>query len=87
MLIRILTEDVHRTWLCNTVSEYFPSFTVYKAQGFWKGSRESSLVFEIDTDRAWSLEYKLKELCNKIKGYNRQSSVLVQRLMIDSEYY
>ena len=87
MLIRIITQDKHRKWLLQTVAEYFPNFTVYKTLGWWRGGRERSLVIEVDTlDRLW-IDVHINELCLKIKGYNKQESVLVQRVDVDSEFY
>lgn len=87
MLIRILTQDKNRKWLLNTVAEYFPSFTVYKTIGWWKKGKERSLVIEIDTPYQPWIGVPIKELCHKIKGYNRQESVLVQRVDVDSDFY
>ena len=92
MLIRILTQDKHRKWLLQTVAEYFPNFTVYKTLGWWRGGKERSLVIEVDTaGQSWMTQAivttKVKNLCFKIKGYNKQESVLVQRVDVDSEFY
>lgn len=87
MLIRILTQDKNRKWLLQTVAEYFPSFTVYKTIGWWRGGKERSLVIEINTPFQPWIGTKIRELCAKIKGYNKQESVLVQRVEVDSEFY
>lgn len=85
MLIRILTQDKNRKWLLRTVAEYFPAFTAYKTIGWWNGGKERSLVVEIDTP-VW-VGTKIRTLCLKIKGYNKQESVLVQKVDVDSEFY
>ena len=87
MIIRIITERKNYNWLCELVGEFFPSFTVYKAAGFWMGKREKSIVFEIDLldTRDHLLDANIRMVCRKICGYNKQQSVLVQRIESKSE--
>jgi hypothetical protein len=87
MLVRIITERKRVNWLCKLVGEFFPSFTVYKTAGYWRGQREKSIVFEIDTmnETPLLLDANIRMVCRKIYGYNRQQSVLVQKIVSRSE--
>ncbi|KKL74174.1 hypothetical protein LCGC14_2067550 [marine sediment metagenome] len=87
MLIRIITERKNVRWVCGLMGEFFPSFTVYKATGFWMGKREKSLVIEIDLfDNSDHLfDANIKMIVKKICGFNRQQSVLVQKIESKSE--
>ena len=66
------------------IAEYFPAFTVIESTGYWSGQNEKSLIIEIDTNLP-SDEHHIREICFKIKGYNHQSAVLVQRIESKSE--
>lgn len=60
-------------------SKIFDGFTVYKAVGYWKGKKESSIVIEVlseslDID---ATEYKVNHLVSVIKRVNEQEAVLV----------
>ena len=85
MLVRISTERKNVKWLCGIVGEFFDGFTVYNAIGYWQGKREKSVVIEIDTAGFTStqhllLDLNIKTICAKIRGYNRQDAVLVQKI-------
>lgn len=87
MLVRIITERKNVRWIYELVSEFFPSFTVYKAVGFWQGKREKSLVIEIDTmnETPLLLGANIRMITRKLCGYNKQDSVLVQKIGSESE--
>ncbi|KKN77854.1 hypothetical protein LCGC14_0355910 [marine sediment metagenome] len=87
MLIRIITERKNVRWICELVGEFFPNFTVYRAVGYWRGKYEKSLVIEIDTmnETPLLLDANIRMVCRKICGYNKQQSVLVQKIESKSE--
>ncbi len=87
MIVRIITERKNVRWVCGLVSEFFPSFTAYKATGFWQSKREKSIVIEVDTMNTTPLllDMNIGMICKKIKGYNRQQSVLVQKIESESK--
>lgn len=87
MIIRITTERKNVKWLCSILSEHFTGFTYYNTIGYWQGQREKSVVFEIDMlgSPPRTLEPNLRMLAAKIKGYNRQECVLIQRIESNSE--
>ena len=85
MIIKISTERKRTKWLCSLISEFFNGFTVYKTVGYWRGKREKSIVFEIDTagfdnTQRLLLDMNIKMICRKICGLNRQDAVLVQKV-------
>ena len=78
MFYRIITEDKNRVRIESWVGVFFDGFTVYPAQGYWKGKRENSLIIEIDVSpddpkRVSMLAYALKYI-------NHQEAVLVQEI-------
>lgn len=48
MLYRIVTEDKNRERIIRAVSAKFDGFTLLPTTGFWRGTREKSIVIEID---------------------------------------
>ena len=75
-LYKIYTERKNKRFLLRLFSESFPGFTVYKATGYWQGTFEKTLVFEIMTDDL-SADCKLSKICKQICGYNKQNTILV----------
>ncbi len=82
MLYRIYTEDVNRHRVESIASEHFDSFTVLQSTGFWKGSREESIVLEIVGDD--SDQPQVIACAQAIKDANQQDAVLVQALQNES---
>ena len=85
MIIRISTERKRERWLCDLIGEFFDGFTMYCTIGYWQGVREKSVVFEIDTMGFTPIQWLLLDanidlICRKIRGYNRQDAVLVQKV-------
>jgi hypothetical protein len=75
-LYRIYTENKQRQMIEQEVRHYFNAFTMYEAKGFWKGTREKTLVIEITSSKNNS-ELKLIDcLCKAIKTLNNQECVL-----------
>lgn len=83
MIARIFTERKNVKAVKDFVSEEFQGFTIFKTTGYWQGKAEKSLCIEIDLLEVHGialtvLQGKVKKICQKIKGYNRQECVLVQ---------
>jgi hypothetical protein len=66
------------------ISEKFSGFTIHKTTGYWEGKPEKSLVIEIITDRAGA-EYYIRQICLKIKGFNKQDSVWYTKQKLNLE--
>ena len=77
MLYRIFTEDKKQKNIETIVNKYFPGFTIYKGQGFWRCQKENSLVIEIITD---DTDIKINKIAKEIKTKNKQQAVLVQKI-------
>jgi len=60
------------------VSQYFPGYTVLRGKGFWKGTREKSLVIEIAADAIDA--DKVRNMADEIRAVNQQDSVCIQTL-------
>lgn len=86
MLYRIFTEnkDETREHLINIVAGYFPGFTWYETNGYYKHERERSLCIEIDS--SFFADEKIKQLCRDICKANKQQSVLLQKISSNSEF-
>ncbi len=84
MFYKLFTERKNVSWLKQMIAEYFPAFTIIESTGYWSGQSEKSIIIEIDTNLP-SDEHHIKEICSKIKGYNSQSAVLVQKISCFSE--
>ena len=82
-LYRILTEAKNATAVEKLVGEYFPGYSVLYQDGFWKGSKERSMVIEVMTAEADY--FMVKQIAEQIKISNAQEAVLVQILDVESE--
>lgn len=69
----IHTENKNQQWIENLLSVGFDGFTIVKADGFWKGTKEKSLEIIIYTDNA----YLIRAIADRIKHHNKQEAVLV----------
>ena len=76
MMYRIYTQDKNRRFICRTIAEHFPGFSVIKQTRFWQGRKEKSLCIEIVSDEPAARHY-IDLICRAIKGYNRQAAVMV----------
>lgn len=76
---KLYTQNKRKKWIEQLISEYFNSFTIYKATGRYGGIRERTLVIEIITNSPAS-EYKLDKIQKSICGYNTQDAVLIIRV-------
>lgn len=78
MRYRIFTEDKgNKDYLALLVLEKFEGFTVFECTGYYKGTKEKSLCFEIDT-LAEDNRIAVFKLAETIKIYNKQECVLLQ---------
>lgn len=80
MLYRILTEDKNRDDIGKLVSRYFPAFSLFTGQGFWKGTPEHSLCIEIDTDDDSKKYGAVRHIAETIKIKNHQDAVMIQKI-------
>jgi hypothetical protein len=87
-MLRIITQWKNVGWLRQQVLQEFGDFTLYKASGTWAGRSERTAVFEIiPAVPIPAVAVKLKRLCDKIKGYNRQECVLVETIPVEYKLY
>ena len=77
MLYRLFTEDMNQEEIEKIVAQFYPGFTIFKADGFWRLQKEGSLVVEIVTEDE---DAKISEIAKQIKNANAQQSVLVQKI-------
>lgn len=77
MLYRIFTEDKNKHQIEAIVNKYYPGFTLYKGEGFWRLQKEKSLIIEIITEEH---ETKINKIAKEIKKVNKQEAVLVQKI-------
>ena len=79
---RVYTEDKNRRDIVQAFSHRFEAFTVYTASGYWKGTPEASLIFEVITPRngAGNVERVIQEYSETwLKRFNKQAAVLITR--------
>lgn len=69
----IHTENKDAKWIEELLSIGFDGFTVVKAAGFWKGTKEKALDIIIYTDNAQLVQ----AMAQRIKHHNNQDAVLV----------
>ncbi len=75
---RIYTEDINRKTTTSAISSILNTdgMTVYSADGIWESHNEASVVYEVITDRVYTLD-TLKSVAVYIKGRNLQAAVLI----------
>lgn len=76
MLFRIFTEYTNREGIERAANNYFEGYTIFTGVGYWKGSKEKSLLLEV-VDKPSKLE-AVKSLAREIKRINSQEAVLIQ---------
>ena len=76
MLYRILTENINQKKVKEIVSRQFDGFSIINSVGYWKGSKEKSLIIEISGDK--KIKSNIVSCANLIKKENKQDAVLIQ---------
>lgn len=84
MLYRIHTENRHRKFIEQLVSEHFAGFSIHTQVGYWQGKREKSLCIEIVSDSP-ATALKINRICKAICGYNKQDYVLIQAIPAETK--
>ena len=83
MLYRIYTENKNYEAIEAMAGTYFPDgFTISKAEGYWLGGHEHSLIIDIVTDDKQSVF----DLAWNIKKNNAQDDVLVVTVPCDVKF-
>jgi len=86
MIYRIITEDKGDHWtqaIEILVSKSFEGFSIKKQTGYYKGSKENSIVIEIDTIKPnidLNVSHKIEKLASEIRDTLNQECVLIQRI-------
>ena len=81
---KIYTERKNLRWMTTMISEYFGGFTIYKTLGFCQSKPEKSVCIEIITDEV-AARHKVGQIILKIRGYNKQGSVLVVETAVNND--
>ena len=78
-IYRIYTEATghYRDNAIAEVAKRFESFTVYAADGYWKGKAEASVVLEIVADDTLQTQARISEAASAIRRANNQESVCI----------
>jgi len=78
MLYRIVTQRKRVRRIRKICNRLFDGYTMYPADGAWKGIAEKSLVVEVLTDGLSYASVRVKQAAQEIRELNRQECVLVQ---------
>lgn len=71
---RLYFEPLLETESLVLLGKYFPSASVFKGEGFWKGNAERLMVFEIQTDLDSSV---IATLAEELRALNGQEVVRI----------
>ena len=92
MVVRLFTENKNYSGVCKMVSGYFDGFTVIKAEGYWQGNAEHSLIIEIDIpapkkpkDLVDVSLSNIEHIVYAIKQLNKQDKILIQYIKAESK--
>ena len=90
-LYRLITENKNRDGIEDILKVFFTGSTIYEATGFWKNTKEQSLIIEIDDGncRVGVLRDNYTEilrLAKVIKKLNNQDAVMVQQIQTRTEF-
>ncbi len=77
MLYRIYTENKNYEQVKKLVAYHLQGATIIKAEGFWQGQWEQSLVIEVCNPLAGGNVYNLADC---IKELNKQDTILVIKI-------
>lgn len=76
-MYRIITENVNKESIIDSVLPLlFDGWTIYEAQGAYKGKLENTLIIEIETENY----ARVMDTAHLIRRINNQESVLVQHV-------
>ena len=78
MLYRIYTERKRVKAIKEIVSRQYDGFTLTGATGYWKNTREKSLIIEVVTEG--NELPTIRAIAERIKSLNNQEAVLVQEI-------
>lgn len=86
---RLYTEDINREYIESSTSAYFNSFSIYTQVGYWKGTKENSLVVEVITNESLD-KIVMTALSDAIRSHNNQQAVMltcepIEMFMIEKE--
>jgi hypothetical protein len=81
-IFRILTESKNVSLVKTSLGDLGLDYTLYSANGSWRGQEERSLIIELD-----NIPRELAEKAAKlIKRINRQETVLLQEIPVTSQF-
>jgi len=80
-MFRILTEEKNVDQIKTTLNGLGLDFTLFNAQGSWKGMEENSLAIELDNIP----RHRAENAAQIIKSMNNQEAVLLQEFPIKSK--
>jgi len=82
VMFRIFTEDTGRDKIALVMDTHFPSYTMYPAEGVWKGEHGKSLVLEVLSAPSdiKVIQTNVEMAAQEIKMLNHQKAVLVQKV-------
>ena len=83
-LYRVYTENKQYEDVVKLADSYFPSFTVYKAEGTFQGQREHALIIEI-IDASASIIEMVNGFAWDLKKLTNQDTVLVTYQEIEAK--
>lgn len=84
--LRIYTENKKLPELRMELSKYFPSYTVYEANGVWRNVSEPSVVFEVVSEiRVARLLDDARKFITYVKELNNQETVLLTYEAVQGE--
>lgn len=70
------TKELERDKILRTVGYFFEGFTMYEAQGFWKGVSEKTAILEIETPDS----ERIKTMVNHLKDELKQEAICYSQL-------
>lgn len=75
MKFEIYTEDLNREYIESVLNKHFKGYTLSEQIGFWNGHKEASLLITIITIA--DDDDLIATLCEKIRDYNEQDTVMI----------
>ena len=81
----LYTEDTNAIELQELAGKYFEAFTMYRADGYWKGTKEPALVIVIMG--AFEDGPIIAKLSKDICDMNEQESVIIATATLDMMEY